>query len=77
MPKPRETCPIKKRLINPLHPKHRYIGNTTKMLIGLEEQSPGVAIWFLDQIPPDITVVDFFRSIILDLYDEENQGEDV
>jgi len=72
MPKPRETSPIKRRLLNPWHPKHRYIGNVTKMLTELENQSPGVASWFLDQIPENMTIAEFTRSIIIDLYDENS-----
>lgn len=71
MPKPRAICPMKRRLLNPHHPKHRYRGNLTKMFFELEEESPGVASWFLDQIPQGTTVAEFFRSIILDLHSEE------
>jgi len=42
------------------------------MLLNLEKESPGVASWFLNQVPKGVTVAEFTRSIIIDLYNEED-----
>jgi len=68
----KETCPMRRRLLNPKHPLHRNRGNFTEMLLNLEKESPGVASWFLNQVPKGVTVAEFTRSIIIDLYNEED-----